>query len=843
MRIRVRPNDQLKPLIDVNVVNVSSRKGGKSKQPVCKIVKLYFCKTCKAHFSQKKMLDEHCATEHKKIVPSTRQKSVIDGDKIYYNGYHKIVSTGKFVCDFCTFTSNVAASVSVHSRQNHKGSKSIEFLKNSQPINDQKNLTNKKGPSKKNEAVGNETFLEPLDTSKIIKDEKKSKKRKVPANKNETGEEDAVDVSKPLNESELAKNENKSKKRKVPAKEDEVKKINLEDPQFHKENVEIIRGILSNPSENLIFICPCGSYQSTKRVNFRDHLKRMHRSVWMNELKVVKTPKAEKLTESEDIPILEMIKPEASAPTEVVLQPVVVKTHDRSETDDGGWWDHYEELPPQEDIPKTETQPITDVKALIPVEKVQVPVKNFKCEECPYAGASKSHLNMHVNRMHKGMKGRSKRIIADKTNPKAWAHTGLACHHCSFVGCNMNSLEKHATRNHEGLSVIIHEIPVVSYDCDFCPVTGTDRKEMSRHVACHFPTPNEQGGYDCILCDFTADNPHGLVRHQSVMHLKRKPVPTEPFECDKCDRKDHNLNAMNWHRKQHELPPDQPLSEFFCHECTFTTWHKTMLIYHMYRKHKTLIEGVHLPGESVKKQPSGKVIDAKGRLVLSCDECSYVTVKKAGLKLHKIRKHTEGPQYPCELCNKKYRIESDLTNHMRHVHGNSKPVMCDLCGKQCRDRLLLNLHQRYYHFKPQFKCHLCRTSLMTQANLDEHIQKQHENKQGVVCEECGRTFSKMSRLTTHMRVHTGAKPFECNICSKTFMWSSGLRQHLLIHSGEKPYRCDMCGAAFTQKCGLLCHRRTRHPGPLPPLPRIYIEEIIKQVRPSPEDTIATQKNQ
>lgn len=61
---------------------------------------------------------------------------------------------------------------------------------------------------------------------------------------------------------------------------------------------------------------------------------------------------------------------------------------------------------------------------------------------------------------------------------------------------------------------------------------------------------------------------------------------------------------------------------------------------------------------------------------------------------------------------------------------------------------------------------------------------------------CGKVYKQRSKLTAHLRLHMGFKPFVCQICSKAFNYKWNLKSHIYLHDNLTPYRCYFNGCTM-----------------------------------------------
>ncbi|CAL4061180.1 unnamed protein product, partial [Meganyctiphanes norvegica] len=136
-----------------------------------------------------------------------------------------------------------------------------------------------------------------------------------------------------------------------------------------------------------------------------------------------------------------------------------------------------------------------------------------------------------------------------------------------------------------------------------------------------------------------------------------------------------------------------------------------------------------------------------------------------------------------------------------------RKFVCNECPTAFYTQAKLNTHLRIHTGVKPYVCDECGKAFNQACNLKAHKQI-HTDERPYPCDECGKSFRSNSHLTVHKRLHTGEKPYICAFCNEGFYSSSHLAKHIIVHTGEKPYVCDYdnCGEAFTQALELRIHK-------------------------------------
>ena len=88
----------------------------------------------------------------------------------------------------------------------------------------------------------------------------------------------------------------------------------------------------------------------------------------------------------------------------------------------------------------------------------------------------------------------------------------------------------------------------------------------------------------------------------------------------------------------------------------------------------------------------------------------------------------------------------------------------------------------------------------------------HTGEKPFVCnfEGCDNAFKAHGHLKDHMKRHYNIRPYECSVCNAKFARTSTLKIHYHTHTGEKPHKCPIkgCTKKFSEKGNMKTHLRT-----------------------------------
>ncbi|EDL84542.1 zinc finger protein 307, isoform CRA_a [Rattus norvegicus] len=247
---------------------------------------------------------------------------------------------------------------------------------------------------------------------------------------------------------------------------------------------------------------------------------------------------------------------------------------------------------------------------------------------------------------------------------------------------------------------------------------------------------------------------------------------------------------------------------------------------------------VQIPTGTEASEQEGKLQttqkNATGNRRFYCRECGKSFAQSSGLSKHK-RIHTGLKPYECEECGKAFIGSSALIIHQR-VHTGEKPYECEECGKAFSHSSDLIKHQRTHTGEKPYECDDCGKTFTQSCSLLEH-HRIHTGEKPYQCNMCPKAFRRSSHLLRHQRTHTGDKDFfvpepywesqsrveshwenietpvsyQCNDCERSFSRITSLIEHQKVHTGEKPFECQTCGKGFTRPSYLIQHQR-RHTG-------------------------------
>lgn len=100
--------------------------------------------------------------------------------------------------------------------------------------------------------------------------------------------------------------------------------------------------------------------------------------------------------------------------------------------------------------------------------------------------------------------------------------------------------------------------------------------------------------------------------------------------------------------------------------------------------------------------------------------------------------------------------------------------------------------------------------VVRRESMDRSSSPSRNKPKNISCPYCNIILSCKGNLKTHIRIHTGERPFKCSYCPKSFIQKQNLTQHIRTHTGERPLKCPVCPKAYAHLSGITVHFR-KHP--------------------------------
>ncbi|XP_065080041.1 zinc finger protein 184-like isoform X1 [Ochlerotatus camptorhynchus] len=145
----------------------------------------------------------------------------------------------------------------------------------------------------------------------------------------------------------------------------------------------------------------------------------------------------------------------------------------------------------------------------------------------------------------------------------------------------------------------------------------------------------------------------------------------------------------------------------------------------------------------------------------------------------------------------------------RILGGFVEPVRIGKRGRRKKGTAPVEKSRKDRCFPIRHRCPFCNKGFADKCLMTTHI-RWHTGEKPFKCEHCGKGFCENSKLKLHLRTHTGERPYPCPYCPKSFTQSITLKIHIRIHTRETPYVCDICDRGFTQSYSLTLHLRNQH---------------------------------
>ncbi len=402
----------------------------------------------------------------------------------------------------------------------------------------------------------------------------------------------------------------------------------------------------------------------------------------------------------------------------------------------------------------------------------------FKCPQCDNQFNTQAKLDVHTIQVHTEVtgtgsaKGSNNDLVVDESIVLA-PGTMMTVYHCPVAGCNKkNYLDSKSVRTHcrrlhslasDDLDVPGHEVEA-QYICHIrgCGKLFVEAGQIDAHLKHHRTYVPTNGVFDCRCCPETFSRKEQLDQHtlnfhtyegivrvqeqQQQLQLQREqeqqqqsgglqpPRPVRSYQdevaprvlgyqCSICMRKFLHVGTHSNHvTNSHKMPGLQPVEVEMKprYTCRYPRCGKNFMTKAIYKSHQDR----HLSGKSKKD--------------MECFKCGKVFSQFKSLHQHVIQTHAdvtpdeiaklESSHAKCSVCNKMFRSQEVLKNHMRK-HRQPEQEKKD---QNLGDMKNIAVPQEASN-APEMskKCNNCLTEFFDDVSLQNHVCEYHPNSASI----------------------------------------------------------------------------------------------------------------